>query len=203
MLRTPVRGQAPLTPTGQTARCLNLGSYNYLGFAAADPYCTPRVLAALRAGGGVSTCSARSDAGGWWGGGVGVTVGGTWVAGREAAGWGWARAPRAAGAGARSPLEPPSPLPSLLSGTTPKHLELEAMVAAFVRKPAALTFGMGFATNSAVLPALAGPGTLVLSDALNHASIVAGVRGSGAKVKARGVGMGWEGVGGGGGVGGG
>ena len=63
------------------------------------------------------------------------------------------------------------------------HLELEALVAEFVGKPAALTFGMGFATNSVVIPALVGRGCLILSDALNHASIVAGARGSGAKVK--------------------
>ena len=42
---------------------------------------------------------------------------------------------------------------------------------------------MGFATNSVVIPALVGKGCLVLSDSLNHASIVSGVRGSGAKVK--------------------
>ena len=47
----------------------------------------------------------------------------------------------------------------------------------------AITFGMGFATNSVVIPALVGKGCLVLSDSLNHASIVSGVRGSGAKVK--------------------
>ena len=72
------------------------------------------------------------------------------------------------------------------AGTTPVHLELEALVAEFVGKPAALTFGMGFATNSIVIPALVGRGCLILSDALNHASIVAGARGSGAKVKVRG-----------------
>ena len=44
---------------------------------------------------------------------------------------------------------------------------------------------MGFATNSLIIPALVGRGCLVVSDALNHASIVAGVRGSGAKVKVR------------------
>jgi len=65
------------------------------------------------------------------------------------------------------------------------HLELEQLVAEFVGKPAALTFGMGFATNSIVIPALVGRGCLILSDALNHASIVAGARGSGAKVKVR------------------
>ena len=56
-------------------------------------------------------------------------------------------------------------------------------MAEFVGKEAAVTFGMGFATNSLVIPALVGKGCLVISDALNHASIVAGVRGSGAKVK--------------------
>lgn len=56
-------------------------------------------------------------------------------------------------------------------------------MAGFVGKEAALTFGMGFATNSIVLPALMGKGCLIISDSLNHASIVAGARGSGAKVK--------------------
>lgn len=69
------------------------------------------------------------------------------------------------------------------SGTTPLHLQLEALIAEFVGKESAVTFGMGFATNSLVIPALVGKGCLVISDALNHASIVAGVRGSGAKVK--------------------
>ncbi len=43
--RTPgsLVSQPVLRPTGATRRCLNLGSYNYLGFAAADPYCTQRV----------------------------------------------------------------------------------------------------------------------------------------------------------------
>ncbi len=57
------------------------------------------------------------------------------------------------------------------------------MVAHFVGCEDAITFGMGFATNSVVIPALVGKGCLVLSDSLNHASIVSGVRGSGAKVK--------------------
>ncbi|MBN8487490.1 MAG: hypothetical protein J0M20_07180 [Burkholderiales bacterium] len=34
---------------GRTLRCLNLASYNYLGFAAQDPYCTPRVEEVLAA----------------------------------------------------------------------------------------------------------------------------------------------------------
>lgn len=57
------------------------------------------------------------------------------------------------------------------------------MVAKFVGKEACLTYGMGFATNSATIPAMLDKGCLVISDALNHASIVAGVRNSGARVK--------------------
>ena len=71
------------------------------------------------------------------------------------------------------------------AGTTPTHLQLDRMVAEFVGKEDAITFGMGFATNSVGIPALVGKGCLILSDALNHSSIVAGVRGSGAKVKVR------------------
>ena len=69
------------------------------------------------------------------------------------------------------------------AGTTQLHVDLERMVADFVGQEDAITFGMGFATNSVVIPALVGKGCLVLSDSLNHASIVSGVRGSGAKVK--------------------
>lgn len=69
------------------------------------------------------------------------------------------------------------------TGTTEKHIELDRLVADFVGCEDAITFGMGFATNSVVIPALVGKGCLVLSDSLNHASIVSGVRGSGAKVK--------------------
>ena len=57
------------------------------------------------------------------------------------------------------------------------------MMAQFLGKEDAITYGMGFATNSVGIPALVGKGCLILSDALNHSSIVAGVRGSGAKVK--------------------
>lgn len=67
----PCASLPPLRPTSQrtklgfaggTTRCLNLGSYNYLGFAAADAYCTPRVLDTL-GGWGISTCSSRTEAG--------------------------------------------------------------------------------------------------------------------------------------------
>lgn len=42
--RVPARdGNLLMQTTATTRRCLNLGSYNYLGFAADDPYCTQRV----------------------------------------------------------------------------------------------------------------------------------------------------------------
>mmetsp|Transcript_28644 Transcript_28644/g.62633 ORF Transcript_28644/g.62633 Transcript_28644/m.62633 type:complete len:1106 (+) Transcript_28644:84-3401(+) len=74
-------------------------------------------------------------------------------------------------------------------GTLPLHLELEREVASYLGKEDAMVLGMGFATNSTVLPALfeakaGGRGVLVLSDELNHRSIVEGVRLSGATVRA-------------------
>ncbi|CAI5518139.1 unnamed protein product [Closterium sp. Naga37s-1] len=110
-------------------RSLNLGSYNYLGFGAPDPYCTPRAQDSLHLFGS-STCSSRTDA-----------------------------------------------------GTTRVHVELERCVAEFIGKPAALVYGMGFATNSLTLPALVGKGSLIISDSLNHCSIIAGARASGAGIK--------------------
>lgn len=41
-------------------------------------------------------------------------------------------------------------------GTTILHNELEKYVANFVGKPAAIVFGMGYVTNSAILPAMIG-----------------------------------------------
>lgn len=46
-----------------------------------------------------------------------------------------------------------------------------------------ITFGMGFATNVLNLPSLLGPGCLVFSDEFNHASLILGLRLSGATVK--------------------
>lgn len=60
--------------------------------------------------------------------------------------------------------------------------ELEDTVARFVGKPAAVCFGMGFATNSTCIPSIVGPGCCIISDELNHASLVLGTRLSGAKV---------------------
>ncbi|ESQ31915.1 hypothetical protein EUTSA_v10004251mg [Eutrema salsugineum] len=51
-----------LKRTIKTTRCLNLGSYNYLGFGSFDEYCTPRVIDSLKKF-SASTCSSRVDAG--------------------------------------------------------------------------------------------------------------------------------------------
>ena len=68
-------------------------------------------------------------------------------------------------------------------GTLHIHDELEALVARFLNKPAAIAFGMGFATNSTNIPTLVGKGDLIVSDELNHSSLVLGARLSGAKIK--------------------
>lgn len=68
-------------------------------------------------------------------------------------------------------------------GTSKLHVELEELVAEYVGKPAAITFGMGFATNSANMPALVGKDCLLISDELNHASLVLGARLTGSKIK--------------------
>lgn len=44
----------------------------------------------------------------------------------------------------------------LILGNTKLHTELEELVARFVGKPAAILFGMGYVTNSAIIPALVG-----------------------------------------------
>ncbi|GBG34996.1 Serine palmitoyltransferase 2 [Hondaea fermentalgiana] len=117
--------------TGETKRCLNLGSYNYLGFADDwDSTCGEQVHAALKIYGPAS-CSAQGDA-----------------------------------------------------GAMSVHRELEEVVANFVGKPAAVVFNMGYNTNQLTLPAIAQAGSLLISDKLNHTSIVNGCRASGAKVMA-------------------
>jgi 8-amino-7-oxononanoate synthase len=71
----------------------------------------------------------------------------------------------------------------LIHGTQPSHLALERALADWVGLPEALTFSSGYAANVGLLQALGFEGTLVVSDALNHASIVDGCRLSRAHVE--------------------
>jgi 8-amino-7-oxononanoate synthase len=64
----------------------------------------------------------------------------------------------------------------LIVGSRPVHSELEHALAQWKATEAAVCFPTGFAANLGVLSALAGPGTLICSDELNHASIIDGCR---------------------------
>lgn len=70
----------------------------------------------------------------------------------------------------------------LIFGTTQQHLGLEAELADWVGMESSLLFSSGYAANLGLLQALCGPGDLVVSDALNHASIIDGCRLSRAEV---------------------
>jgi serine palmitoyltransferase len=115
--------------TGKKIPSLNLGSYNYLGFAENAGHCIEHVIEAVKKY-GVGTGGSRMDV-----------------------------------------------------GTVDLHRELERRVADFIGHEDALIFDMGYATNSTSIPALIGKGGLIISDSLNHASIVIGCRSSGAKIK--------------------
>jgi glycine C-acetyltransferase len=63
-----------------------------------------------------------------------------------------------------------------IAGTISLHEQLEAELAAFKGTPAALTFQSGFTANTGVIPTITGETDLIVSDALNHASIIDGMR---------------------------
>ena len=71
----------------------------------------------------------------------------------------------------------------LISGSMAVHHELEARLAALKKTEAALVFPTGYHANVGVLSALMGPGDTILSDGLNHASIIDGCRLSRAEVR--------------------
>uniref|UniRef100_A0A336KS50 serine C-palmitoyltransferase n=1 Tax=Culicoides sonorensis TaxID=179676 RepID=A0A336KS50_CULSO len=68
-------------------------------------------------------------------------------------------------------------------GRTKLHVKLEKLTAQFLGAEAVLSFGMGFATNTLNMPSIITEGCLVASDAKNHASMILGLRNSGATVK--------------------
>lgn len=112
--------------TGKTINAINLGSYNYLGFAEKTGSCATNAINAIKSF-GVANASTRLEI-----------------------------------------------------GTQRYHLELEEVLAEFLGVESCLAFGMGFATNALNLPAIASKGDLILSDELNHVSLILGMRLSGA-----------------------
>ena len=64
----------------------------------------------------------------------------------------------------------------LISGNSELYTTLEANLAKTKDTEAALVFSSGYAANTSVIPILADEGDLILSDALNHASIIDGCR---------------------------
>lgn len=63
-----------------------------------------------------------------------------------------------------------------IAGTMSLHEELERRLAEFKQVPAVLTFQSGFTANTGVIPIVAPEGAVIVSDALNHASIIDGIR---------------------------
>lgn len=69
-----------------------------------------------------------------------------------------------------------------IAGTMDLHIELEERLANFKGVPSAITFQSGFTANLATIPAMVGKEDAIISDELNHASIIDGSRLSGAKI---------------------
>jgi len=67
-------------------------------------------------------------------------------------------------------------------GTTKLHRAVELKTAQFLNKEDCIIFDMGYHTNASSIQCMVGKGCLIISDSLNHASLVAGCRTSGAKV---------------------
>jgi glycine C-acetyltransferase len=63
-----------------------------------------------------------------------------------------------------------------IAGTMSLHEELEAKLAEFKGTEATLTFQSGFTANTGVIPTITGEQDLIVSDELNHASIIDGMR---------------------------
>jgi 8-amino-7-oxononanoate synthase len=70
----------------------------------------------------------------------------------------------------------------LVTGNTQLHEELESALAEFVGAAAALVFSSGYTANQGAVVGLSGPGSLLVSDACSHASLVDACRLSRARV---------------------
>src|SRR5689334_7885893 len=69
-----------------------------------------------------------------------------------------------------------------ISGTMRLHIDLEERIAAFKNVEACVVFQSGFAANAGTVAAVLGPNDHIVSDELNHASIIDGCRLSRAKI---------------------
>ena len=69
-----------------------------------------------------------------------------------------------------------------ISGTMSLHMALEERIARFKNVEACVVFQSGFAANAGTVSAILGPEDHIISDALNHASIIDGCRLSKAKI---------------------
>lgn len=69
-----------------------------------------------------------------------------------------------------------------IAGTMSQHMELEAKIAAFKHTEGALVFQSGFTANAGTVSSVLGKEDVIISDELNHASIIDGCRLSRAKI---------------------
>jgi len=63
-----------------------------------------------------------------------------------------------------------------IAGTMDIHMEVEKRLAKFKRTESSLIYQTGFAANAGLIPQLVGKGDVIISDELNHGSIIDGVR---------------------------
>jgi len=70
-----------------------------------------------------------------------------------------------------------------IAGTMKLHIELENRIAQFKNVEACVVFQSGFAANAGTVSAILGKGDLIISDELNHASIIDGCRLSRAEIR--------------------
>eukprot|EP00672_Neobodo_designis_P003753 CAMPEP_0174878260 /NCGR_PEP_ID=MMETSP1114-20130205/82666_1 /TAXON_ID=312471 /ORGANISM="Neobodo designis, Strain CCAP 1951/1" /LENGTH=620 /DNA_ID=CAMNT_0016113647 /DNA_START=565 /DNA_END=2428 /DNA_ORIENTATION=- len=162
--------------TGRTIPCVNLASYNYLGFSEDLPSITDDNFAALERF-GVGSCAASLE------GGKSTILRDLE---EETAQFVGKEAPAVVTDDNFAALERfgvGSCAASLEGGKSTILRDLEEETAQFVGKEAAVVYAMGFATNFSGLAPLFCKDTLVISDSLNHASLVAGVRVSDGRVK--------------------